>query len=74
MFLCAHWQKRKGYHYSCTIVPLFELGSLHHDYYLLNVRLPVDDNLKMNSGLGRVKDLWLVVSLFDLRGPFKKFA
>nr|XP_022916706.1 protein wntless [Onthophagus taurus] len=26
--------------YMCSTVPLFELGALHHDYYLLNMRLP----------------------------------
>ncbi|KAF4524011.1 hypothetical protein B566_EDAN006305 [Ephemera danica] len=67
---CVATEKHKGYHYSCSIVPLFELGSLHHDFYLLNVRLPVDDNTNMNSGLGRVNDLWLVA--INQNGGFTK--
>jgi hypothetical protein len=55
-------QRKAGYYYSCSIVPLFELGSLHHDYYLLDLRLPVDDNNNMNNGLGQIVDIWLVVS------------
>ena len=50
-------------------MPLFELGSLHHDYYLLNVRLPVDSKDEprpqpINVGLGKVVDVWVAVS-FD---------
>lgn len=40
--------------YSCSMVPLFELGSLHHDFYLLNIRF------QMNTNLGHLKDLTLV--------------
>ena len=32
--------KRVGYYYNCSTIPLFDLGSLHHDYYLVNLRLP----------------------------------
>ena len=31
-------KKIEGYYYNCSILPLFDLGSLHHDYYLLNLR------------------------------------
>ena len=27
-------KKRPGYYYDCSLLHLFELGSLHHDYYL----------------------------------------
>lgn len=47
--------------YSCSTIPLFELGSLHHDYYLLNVRLPVDSERKMNLKIGNIRDLHLTV-------------
>ena len=29
-----------GYYYNCSMLPLFDLGALHHDFYLLNIRLP----------------------------------
>lgn len=47
--------------YNCATIPLFELGSLHHDYYLLNVRLPVDSERQMNLRIGHIKDLQLTV-------------
>jgi len=43
------------------LVPLFELGSLHHDYYLINIKIPVDEENGINFGLGHLKDVWLVV-------------
>lgn len=49
------------YLYSCSTIPLFELGSLHHDYYLLNIRLPVDTERKMNLNTGNIRDLHLTV-------------
>ena len=49
------------YLYNCNTLPLFELGSLHHDYYLLNIRLPVDTDRKMNLNIGNIKDLHLTV-------------
>lgn len=54
-------EKDNQYHpISCSIVPLFELGSLHHDYYLLNIRFPVDESKQMNRDFGHLDDLWLV--------------
>lgn len=52
--------RKEGYHYNCSIAPLFELGSLHHDFYLLNIRFPVDTAKQINTGLGHVDNLWLV--------------
>lgn len=49
------------YLYQCSTISLFELGSLHHDYYLLNIRLPVDSELKMNLNIGNVQDMNLIV-------------
>ncbi|XP_018896110.1 protein wntless [Bemisia tabaci] len=57
---CSIEVKKAGHHYNCSIVPLFELGSLHHDYYVINIRLPVDSDRKLNHGLGFVTDMWLV--------------
>lgn len=54
-------QLSDDYLYSCSTIPLFELGSLHHDYYLLNVRLPVDSERNMNLNIGNIRDLHLTV-------------
>ncbi|XP_050528030.1 protein wntless [Daktulosphaira vitifoliae] len=58
---CIAEEKIEDHNYQCSIVPLFELGSLHHDYYLINIRIPVNEQKKLNVGLGHLKDLWLVV-------------
>lgn len=57
---CTIDNKREDYSYNCTSMPLFELGSLFHDYYLLNIRLPVDDR-ETNKHIGHLRDLWLTV-------------
>lgn len=38
-------------HQHCQPIFLFELGSLHHDYYLVNVRLPIDTEKNFNLNL-----------------------
>ncbi|GBP20872.1 Protein wntless [Eumeta japonica] len=55
---CDIDEKKEGYIYNCSALPLFELGSLYHDYYLLNIRLPVDSQ-EMNANIGHITDLWL---------------
>lgn len=67
--------KKEGYTYNCSHVPLFELGSLHHDYYVLNVRLPIDNEdepreFPINTELGRVADMW--VYFINQNGGFTK--
>ncbi|CAH0564711.1 unnamed protein product [Brassicogethes aeneus] len=57
---------KDGYPYDCSMVPLFELGNLYHDYYLLNVRLPQSQN----SELGRVHDVQL--NVIFMNGGFTK--
>lgn len=49
-------------------MPLFELGALHHDFYLLNLRLPV--TYENNRALGPIADLWLVA--INQNGGFTK--
>ena len=49
------------YMYQCDTIPVFEMGSLHHDFYLLNVRIPVDSDKKMNLDIGYIRDLNLAV-------------
>ncbi|KAL7063574.1 hypothetical protein AAHC03_01751 [Spirometra sp. Aus1] len=49
-----------GYYYDCEVLPLFTLGSCHHDYYLVNVRIPVDFEANINTGIGMLQDVWMV--------------
>ncbi|VDN13816.1 unnamed protein product [Dibothriocephalus latus] len=49
-----------GYYYDCEVLPLFSLGSCHHDYYLVNVRIPVDLKANINTGIGMLQDVWMV--------------
>lgn len=58
---CQSENLTAGYLTTCSAIPLFELGSLHHDYYLLNVRLPVDSDKKMNLHIGYIYDMNLAV-------------
>lgn len=60
--MCVKYlQLTDEYMYSCSTIPLFELGSLHHDFYLLNIRLPVDSDRKMNLDIGNIRDIHLTV-------------
>lgn len=59
-----------GHAYNCDILSLFELGSLHHDYYLLNLRLPIHEDSPGNKELKEVRDVWLV--LIHQNGGFTK--
>ena len=51
--------------YVCEPFPMFELGSVHYDRYVLNVRLPAFDEgsdvEKINTNIGKLEDLHLVV-------------
>jgi len=46
---CSIDDPKEGHNYHCGLIPIFELGSLHHDYYLLNLRLPVTENSTHNK-------------------------
>uniref|UniRef100_A0A182K336 Protein wntless n=1 Tax=Anopheles christyi TaxID=43041 RepID=A0A182K336_9DIPT len=67
---CSSNNVTDDYLYNCNTIPLFELGSLHHDFYLLNVRLPVDSERRMNLDIGHIKDLHL--SVIYQNGGFTK--
>ena len=59
------WQgkdKGEGYLYDCDLLQLFELGSVTHHYYLVNLRLPVNFLKGYNVGIGRVVDIYIHVS------------
>lgn len=58
---CTPDEEINDYLYTCSTIPLFELGALHHDFYLLNVRLPLDSERKMNLNIGNIQDLQLTV-------------
>lgn len=40
-----------------------EIGTVAHKYYLLNIRLPVNEKAGINVGIGEIKDIRLVVSI-----------
>ncbi|KAJ1519503.1 hypothetical protein ONE63_004788 [Megalurothrips usitatus] len=67
---CVIDNRKTDYYYNCSIVPLFELGSLHHDFYLLNIRLPVDHFKHMNEKLGQLENMWLIT--INQNGGFTK--
>lgn len=52
----------EGRCYDCDLLPFMEVGSVAHKYYLLNIRLPVNERKKINLGIGEIKDIRLVVS------------
>ena len=56
-------QKRKdGLDYHCEPMHMFELGSVHYDHYLLNVRLPSFNDEPINAEIGKIVDLNMAVS------------
>ncbi|XP_028029413.1 protein wntless [Bombyx mandarina] len=61
--------KSEHHLYNCSAMPLFELGSLFHDYYLLNIRLPIETP-DMNSHIGHIHDMSLIV--INQNGGFTK--
>lgn len=44
-------------HYECDLIPMFELGSVHHRDYLINLRIPSD----ANPNLGMLYDAWIYI-------------
>ncbi|XP_052101149.1 protein wntless homolog [Mytilus californianus] len=47
-----------GSQYDCELLHAFEISSLHHDYYLLNLRLPPSP--EKNIDIGQIDDISLV--------------
>ncbi|TRZ00832.1 hypothetical protein DNTS_028144 [Danionella cerebrum] len=52
--------ENEGRYYDCDLLPFMEVGSVAHKYYLLNIRLPVNERKKVNIGIGEIKDIRLV--------------
>lgn len=67
---CSMHDKVENYNYNCGMIPLFELGSLYHDFYLLNIRLQMDAAKNINQNLGHITDLYLTV--INQNGGFTK--
>ncbi|KAG2461879.1 WLS protein, partial [Polypterus senegalus] len=49
-----------GRPYDCDLLPLMEVGTVAHKYYLVNIRLPVNERKKINIGIGEIQDISLV--------------
>lgn len=62
--------ENEGRQYECDVLPLIELGSVAHKYYLVNIRIPVNDKKKVNLGIGDLKDV-RIVTIFQ-NGGFTK--
>uniref|UniRef100_A0A7M4EYK3 Wnt ligand secretion mediator n=1 Tax=Crocodylus porosus TaxID=8502 RepID=A0A7M4EYK3_CROPO len=50
----------EGRYYDCDLLPFMEIGSVAHKFYLINIRLPVNERKKINLGIGEIKDIRLV--------------
>uniref|UniRef100_A0A3B4YVU4 Wnt ligand secretion mediator n=1 Tax=Stegastes partitus TaxID=144197 RepID=A0A3B4YVU4_9TELE len=59
-FTAAKTHENEGRYYECDLLPFMEVGSVAHKYYLLNIRLPVNERKKVNVGIGEIKDIRLV--------------
>ncbi|XP_060072318.1 protein wntless homolog [Ylistrum balloti] len=47
----------KGDIYDCDLLQLFELGSVHYHYYLVNIRLPTFPLKGVNIDIGKIVDM-----------------
>ncbi|XP_076736235.1 protein wntless homolog isoform X2 [Maylandia zebra] len=57
-FAVSKTYENEGRFYHCDPIPFMELGSVAHKYFLMNLRLPVNDT--MNVGIGEIKDIHVV--------------
>ncbi|XP_035993776.1 protein wntless homolog [Fundulus heteroclitus] len=59
-FTAAKAIENEGRQYDCDPLPFMEVGSVAHKYYLINIRLPVNERKKINIGIGEIRDIRLV--------------
>ncbi|XDV27033.1 hypothetical protein PO909_030631 [Leuciscus waleckii] len=59
-FTATKTSEYEGRYYDCDLLPFMEVGSVAHKYYLLNIRLPVNERKKVNIGIGEIRDIRLV--------------
>ncbi|XP_063317589.1 protein wntless homolog isoform X2 [Pelmatolapia mariae] len=59
-FTATKTLENEGRNYECDLLPFMELGSVAHKYYLVNIRLPVNERKKINVGIGEIIDIHLV--------------
>uniref|UniRef100_A0A8C4VZY8 Wnt ligand secretion mediator n=1 Tax=Gopherus evgoodei TaxID=1825980 RepID=A0A8C4VZY8_9SAUR len=52
--------EHEGRHYDCDALTFMEIGTVAHKFYLLNIRLPVNERKQINVGIGEIKDVRLV--------------
>ena len=50
----------------CDALSFFELGSVHYDYYLVNIRIPIHESTETNLNLGSIRDVNLIVSMHNI--------
>ena len=53
-------QKEEDHPLDCDLLHFFELGSVHYTDYIVNIRLPSDED--KNRNIGKLKDMTLTVS------------
>lgn len=53
-------KENEGRYYDCEVLPFMEIGTVAHKYYLINIRLPVNEKKGINVGIGEIKDIHLV--------------
>ncbi|XP_029987604.1 protein wntless homolog isoform X2 [Sphaeramia orbicularis] len=58
IFAVPKTYENEGRFYHCEPISLMELGTMAHKYFLINIRLPVNDTV--NVGIGEIKDIHIV--------------
>ncbi|KAL8617971.1 hypothetical protein ACOMHN_058055 [Nucella lapillus] len=50
----------EGIFYNCDLLPFFELGSVHYNFYLINIRIPVLTKMGINYDIGKITDIQFI--------------